>query len=293
MKSVERNWNETMKSTKIAIRHRIYTTRDNPEPPKVKLSGQESTRVRKDLARMRGVDVGTCVEKGEFPSKIMQAYYNTCKDCGIGTEDIGEIAEVLVLWSRVAELMRKMKPSESDREEFRSVCRLYWHKKVRLWNAGCWYDRIVGSAMPALLDKFKTLGALNQQSMEGSQNLTQLDLRKAGFGARGRPKKSDIEAGQERWAQVLRERRKAADTPEKWMWEAAVWHFIVDDKHAQLLALVQELLASERIIAWGPFRQAWSTWMATAHVCRSERWRAGASAGARRVSRPARATTWS
>ena len=58
----------------------------------------------------------------------------------------------------------------------------------------------------------------------------------------GRPKKSDIHKGAAHWAEVLAERRRAADAPDKWMWHAAVWRFITEPTHQWLLELVSNLL---------------------------------------------------
>ena len=119
--------------------------------------------------------------------------------------------------------------------------------------------------LPTLLDRYCTLGAVSQQSMEGNQNFTQHDLRHAGYGPRGRPKKADLELGAERWAEVLAERRKKADSPEKWMWEAAVWRFITEQDHAFLLALVDKLKEDGDVLQQSELTMLWKRYSATAH----------------------------
>jgi hypothetical protein len=261
--NIEKYWNGAMKQ--VGIRHCMYMTQTTPEPPKVSVNGKEARKVEEDFAKLRGIDAQACVAKGEFPSVIVQGYYNAALACGLDVENLDQIIEVLAHWSSVAEIMRMMKPTPSDREKFRRECRLYRAKKMVVWGAGCWYDRLM-HILPTLLDKYHTLGALSQQSMEGNQNFTQHDLRHAGFGSAGRPKKKDIAAGAERWAQVLAERRAAADSPEKWMWEAAVLRFITERDHAWLLALVDKLRDSGQMISQKDLTPLWNRFQATCHA---------------------------
>jgi len=249
------------------LRYTICSTKDQKEPRKCTLNGHEAWRIQEDFAKMRGLDAQACVEKGRFPSVILQGFYDACKACGRSVADLDLIIDVLTLWLTVAKIMRKMKPTDEDRRVFRFACRMYRAKKVRVWGAGCWYDRLVGHALPTLMDKYYTLGALSQQSMEGNQHLTQIDLWTARvFGAAGRPKKADILLGAERWAEVLAERRKAAMSPEQWMWEAAVWRFITDHRQRGLIALAEKLQEEGEMIPATDLWTIWKLYMAVAQI---------------------------
>ena len=166
-----------------------------------------------------------------------------------------------------------MKPTAADRATFRAECRLYRAKKMVVWGAGCWYDRTM-HVMPTLLDRYYTLWALSQQSMEGNQNFTQRDLRRAGYNAGGRPKKTDIEKGAAHWAEVLAERRRRADAPDKWMWHAAVWRFITEPTHSWLLELVTSLRTAGHAISNADLIQLWRLYTAAAKY--AIKWVAGA-----------------
>eukprot|EP00966_Prymnesium_polylepis_P335251 7390618-Prymnesium_polylepis.1 len=136
--NIEKYWIGAMKQ--VGIRHCMYMTQTTPEPPKVSVNGKEARKVEEDFAKLRGIDAQACVAKGEFPSVIVQGYYNAALACGLDVENLDQIIEVLAHWSSVAEIMRMMKPTPSDREKFRRECRLYRAKKMVVWGAGCWYD---------------------------------------------------------------------------------------------------------------------------------------------------------
>lgn len=106
------------------------------------------------------------------------------------------MAEVMYWWATWVTISFMMRPTAADRALFRIACYNYTYYKALLWGgAGCYYDAQVRHSFPELMDKFGSMGALNAQAMEGTQNLQQHRLRHAGFGARGRPRNIAKAAG--------------------------------------------------------------------------------------------------
>ena len=268
-RAIQTHWNGAMQNVgrergKRGIRHKMYNTKDAKDPPKAGVNGKESRIVYQDFGLMCGCDVRACIRAcRKLPSAILEGYYQSMVACGLDVENLDQIAEVLVHFSRVADIMLKMKPTAADRTRFHAECRLYRAKKICVWGAGCWYDRTM-HVMPTLLDTYFTMGALTQQSMEGNQNFTQTDLRSSAHNAGGRPKKEDIEKGAAHWAEVLAERKRRADAPDKWMWDKAIWRFITEPTHAWLLELVGKLRTAGHVVSNADLCDMWRLYTAAA-----------------------------
>lgn len=247
------------------LRYQIRCSQEAAPQP-MTLNGQETRWLESDYAPLRGLSAGerqAMVQSGKFTSTMVQAYYDACVACNMDVEDLDEIMEVMSLWSIVSEISRQMKPDAAQRREFRRACRLYRARKMHLWGRGNWYDRMM-HVLPTLLDRYYTLGAVNQQSMEGNQHRTQLDLRHAPKPGGGRPSRADRERGAEAWAEKVAA-RKAGYRVEKWMWEEQVWHFITEKRHALMLALVDHLKAKGQVIESADLNPLWRSYRAAYH----------------------------
>ena len=158
-----------------------------------------------------------------------------------------------------------MKPTQEQNASFSECCHMYTFLKAQLWGgATCYYDKHIRHNWPGLQARFGSLAAVNQQGMEATQNMLQLDIRRAGFGPRGRYTNAELEGGVEVMAAALARKRLAADSPSKWCWERAAYRWRVH--HSGAFDWVDFLLKAGRVLGWVEYDGYWRRYMLVARL---------------------------
>jgi hypothetical protein len=128
-------------------------------------------------------------------------------------------------------------------------------------NDGCWYDTNYFSVLPAMMERYGTLGLFNQQAVEGGMRLRRADLKARATGQRAGRRSEWVHQLGEAGRKLDNELRDArADTTIQWTQKQTMWDFRSHDVHKSRFDLVEDLMDAPntpRVPDVEQFREHW------------------------------------
>ena len=171
---VQRFYNEPL--TEMGLGELALKINADAKPPKIykqSLNGSAVTRLHEDGMLMRDLDLDSLPVGGVYTSKVLEITRKMLirLDRRDALQELHRFAKMFKEWSLAMHHGYKMKPTDSDREQFVEHARRYVFLKAFYFGHLIWYDWQLYYTFPFLIYWFGALRFIDQEPIEGRQKM--------------------------------------------------------------------------------------------------------------------------